>query len=246
MVQMEYSAFEEATVPICSFVLRNGKDEQEGLYFKLSDFKGGMDVQNEKVLEALRDNSVDYFYENAQKNLEVIPGTPFAFWLGDKAVAPYFNSLQMSDYIMPMIGMVTGDTNRFLRFWQEVELNNISFGCHSEEESQESGKKWFPYQKGGNYRRWYGNNEYVVNWENSGYEIKFDNYMGKRVRSHNYNGQQSFVGALTWSSITSSKFSARIVSDGFLYDVAGPFCQVEEKTESAFLRISSQRLRTCI
>ena len=235
MVQMEYSAFEEATVPICSFVLRNGKDEQEGLYFKLSDFKGGMDVQNEKVLEALRDNSVDYFYENAQKNLEVIPGTPFAFWLGDKAVAPYLNSLQMSDYIMPMIGMVTGDTNRFLRFWQEVEINNISFGCHSEEESQESGKKWFPYQKGGNYRRWYGNNEYVVNWENSGYEIKFDNYMGKRVRSHNYNGQQSFVGALTWSSITSSKFSARIVSDGFLYDVAGPFCQVEEKNRKCIL-----------
>ena len=235
MVQMEYSAFEEATVPICSFVLRNGKDEQEGLYFKLSDFKGGMDVQNEKVLEALRDNSVDYFYENAQKNLEIIPGTPFAFWLGDKAVAPYLNSLKMSDYIMPMIGMVTGDTNRFLRFWQEVEINNIAFGCHNEEESKESKKKWFPYQKGGNYRRWYGNNEYVVNWENGGYEIKFDNYMDKRVRSHNYNGQQSFVGALTWSSITSSKFSARIVSDGFLYDVAGPFCQVEEKYRKCIL-----------
>lgn len=167
------------------------------------------------------------YYEFPQDRFLEIKGMPMAFWLGEKGIAPYEDSLDISKYITPMIGMVTGDTNRFLRYWYEVGFNNIGFNCHSEEDSQESGKKWFPYQKGGNYRRWYGNNDYVVNWLNKGYEIKYDNYMGKRVRSHNYNGKQAFVGAITWSSIASGKFSARMVDDGFLYDVAGPFCQVD-------------------
>lgn len=194
-----------------------------------------MDVQKEKVLEALNSDKCTYFYQNSEANMQAIPGMPIAFWLGEQAVKPYGYTLDMSKYISPMIGMVTGDTNRFLRFWQEVDFTNIGFNCVSEEESVESGRMWFPYQKGGNYRRWYGNNEYVVNWKNAGYEIKYDNFMGKRVRSHNYNGKQAFKGALTWSSITSSRFSARIVSDGFLYDVAGPFCQVEEKNRKCLL-----------
>ena len=235
LVQMEYSAYEEATVPICSFVIKNGKAQTDGLYIKLSEFKGGMDVQKEKVLEALNSDKCTYFYQNSEANMQAIPGMPIAFWLGEQAVKPYGYTLDMSKYISPMIGMVTGDTNRFLRFWQEVDFTNIGFNCVSEEESVESGRMWFPYQKGGNYRRWYGNNEYVVNWKNAGYEIKYDNFMGKRVRSHNYNGKQAFNGALTWSSITSSRFSARIVSDGFLYDVAGPFCQVEEKNRKCLL-----------
>ena len=235
LVQMEYSAYEEATVPICSFVIKNGKAQTDGLYIKLSEFKGGMDVQKEKVLEALNSDKCTYFYQNSEANMQAIPGMPIAFWLGEQAVKPYGYTLDMSKYISPMIGMVTGDTNRFLRFWQEVDFTNIGFNCVSEEESVESGRMWFPYQKGGNYRRWYGNNEYVVNWKNAGYEIKYDNFMGKRVRSHNYNGKQAFKGALTWSSITSSRFSARIVSDGFLYDVAGPFCQVEEKNRKCLL-----------
>ena len=235
LVQMEYSAYEEATVPICSFVIKNGKAQTDGLYIKLSEFKGGMDVQKQKVLEALNSDKCTYFYQNSEANMQAIPGMPIAFWLGEQAVKPYGYTLDMSKYISPMIGMVTGDTNRFLRFWQEVDFTNIGFNCVSEEESVESGRMWFPYQKGGNYRRWYGNNEYVVNWKNAGYEIRYDNFMGKRVRSHNYNGKQAFKGALTWSSITSSRFSARIVSDGFLYDVAGPFCQVEEKNRKCLL-----------
>ena len=244
LVQMEYSAFEEATVPVCCFVLRNSPSEQNGLYFKLSEFKGGMNVQKDKVLEAISSPSCSYYFENSQKYMKMIPGTPIAFWLNETAVSPYRESERMSKYITPMIGMVTGDTNRFLRYWQEVDISNIGFGCRSESESQETQKKWFPYQKGGGYRRWYGNNEYVVNWENSGYEIKYDNFVGKRVRSHNYNGLQSFVGAITWSSITSSKFSARIVDDGFLYDVAGPFCQVHEKYRKAILAFIISKVAT--
>lgn len=242
LIQMEYSAFEEATVPICSFVIKNAKENVEGLYFKLSDFKGGMEIQKEKVLDALSDDSCNYVYRNVHENMKRIPGTPISFWLGKQEVSPYDNSLNIEDYIMPMIGMVTGDTNRFLRFWHEVDFNNIGFGYKSEQQSIESGKRWFPYQKGGGYRRWYGNNEYVVNWENGGYEIKFDNYMGKRVRSHNYNGDQAFVGALTWSSITSSKFSARYVEDGFLYDVAGPFCKVDLKYRKCMLAFISSKV----
>ena len=235
IIQMEYSAFEEATVPICSFILKNSKDNNDALCFRLSEFKGGMDVQRKKVLEAIANKDCGYFYETPSLVFDKIPGTPIAFWLNEKYVSSYDFSLDISKYIEPKIGMVTGDTNRFLRFWQEVNYSNIGFGFNNLEDAKKSNLTWFPYQKGGNYRRWYGNNEYVVNWKNDGYEIKYDNYMGSRVRSHNYNGDNAFKGALTWSSITSSKFSARYVEDGFLYDVAGPFCQVEAKYRKVIL-----------
>ena len=90
-------------------------------------------------------------------------------------------------------------------------------------------KKWYPLQKGGDFRKWYGNISYVVNWENDGYELKFNNYMGKRVRSHNYNGVQQFKEGITWNSISASKFHCRYSPTGFTYDAAGPLCEVTQK-----------------
>lgn len=236
LIQMAKGAFfKEATVDICAFILSNKKSDNAGLYFRLENFKGDMEVQKQKVLEALGNTNCGYFYETPSLVFDKTPGTPIAFWLNEKYVSSYDFSLDISKYIEPKIGMVTGDTNRFLRFWQEVNYSNIGFGFNNLEDAKKSNLTWFPYQKGGNYRRWYGNNEYVVNWKNDGYEIKYDNYMGSRVRSHNYNGDNAFKGALTWSSITSSKFSARYVKDGFLYDVAGPFCQVEAKYRKVIL-----------
>lgn len=236
LIQMAKGAFfKEATVDICTFILSNKKSDNAGLYFRLEDFKGDMEVQKQKVLEALGNTNCGYFYETPSLVFDKTPGTPIAFWLNEKYVSSYDFSLDISKYIEPKIGMVTGDTNRFLRFWQEVNYSNIGFGFNNSEDAKKSNLTWFPYQKGGNYRRWYGNNEYVVNWKNDGCEIKYDNYMGSRVRSHNYNGDNAFKGALTWSSITSSKFSARYVKDGFLYDVAGPFCQVEAKYRKVIL-----------
>ena len=229
LVQMEYSAFEEATVPICSFVLKNDRAKEKSLCFRLSDFKGGMEVQKQKVLEALADKNCGYFYEADQFNFSKIPGSPIAYWVSSKVFGAYDNNEVISDYISPRIGLVTGDTDRFLRLWFEIEQDKIYWNCFSNADAKNSEMKWFPYQKGGTYRKWYGNNEYVINWLNDGWECKNDNYSGKRVKSHNYNGDFAFKKAITWTKISSGSFACRYVPNGFMFDDAGPICTVSEE-----------------
>lgn len=236
LVQMEYSAFEEATVPICSFVLKNGKATENGLYFKLSDFKGGMEVQKQKVLEALASKNCGYLYETDQSNFSKIPGSLIAYWLSINA----FNSFtleKISEFISPRIGLVTGDTDRFLRLWYEISFKRVNWNCKSAEESVCSNFKWFPYQKGGAFRKWYGNNEYIINWYNDGWECKNDNFSGSRVKSHNYNGDFAFRSAITWTKISSGSFACRFVPTGFMFDDAGPICSVKEELNVPCLAI---------
>lgn len=112
---MEYSAFEEATVPICSFVLKNEKSNDCGLYFKLSDFKGGMEVQKEKVLEAIANKECGYYYEAQQASFAKIPGSPVAYWVSEAMFNAFQNGTDMSNTAIPKQGMSTCDVNRFVR-----------------------------------------------------------------------------------------------------------------------------------
>lgn len=242
LVQMEYSAFEEATVPICSFVLKNSRATEKGLYFRLSDFKGGMEIQKQKVLEALADKNCGYFYEADQFNFSEIPGSPIAYWVSSKVFGAYDNNEVISDYISPRIGLVTGDTDRFLRLWFEIEQDKIYWNCSSNADAKKSEMKWFPYQKGGTYRKWYGNNEYVINWLNDGWECKNDNYSGKRVKSHNYNGDFAFKKAITWTKISSGSFACRYVPNGFMFDDAGPICTVSEENLPYILALLNSKI----
>ena len=118
-----------------------------------------------------------------------------------------------------------------------MNYSRIKWDCKSTEDNISSGYKWFPYQKGGSYRKWYGNNEYVINWENDGWECKNDNYSGKRVKSHNYNGDYAFKQAITWTKISSGSFACRYVPEGFMFDDAGPICSVSEENVLLFLSL---------
>ena len=214
LVQMEYSAFEEATVPICSFVLKNGKATENGLYFKLSDFKGGMEVQKQKVLEALADKNCGYFYAADQSNFSKIPGSPVAYWVSQK-VFDLFGQDNFLDYFSFKRGVATGDNDRFLRMWYEVGKDNCSIFREKKE------FKWFPYNKGGEYRKWFGNREYLVNWENDGVEIKNYTKNGK-VASRPQNIAFNFCENISYSSLTSGSLSFRHYS-GFINDQAGNY-----------------------
>lgn len=221
LVQMEYSAFEEATVPICSFVLRNGKSSKAGSYFKLSEFKGGMEVQKTKVLEALENKKCGYYYETSLDNYNRINGSPIAFWASEKMLEAFEKFPTISELAPPKQGLATADNNRFLRLWFEPAMNNIGFGCDSCEDALNSGLKWFPYNKGGAFRRWYGNRDYVVNWENDGNEIKNFRDENGKVRSRPQNLAFYFKPAITWSDITSATFSGRYSEKGFMFDIKG-------------------------
>jgi len=127
------------------------------------------------------------------------------------------------------VGLQTGDNDRFLRLWHEVDINKISFSSDSIESSIASKSKWFPYNKGGKRRQWYGNYDYVVNWENDGYEIRnfVDNH-GKR-RSAVRNSRYYFKESLTWSLVTSGGFSIRYREAGSIHDVSGMSAFTEDR-----------------
>lgn len=228
LVQMEYSAFEEATVPICSFVLKNGEATENGLYFKLSDFKGGMEVQKQKVLEALENKDCGYFYEADQSNFSKIPGSPVAYWVGN-ATLQAFNNHTIGEISEPRMGLTTGNNDYYLRLWFEVFIGAIGFRF-SRELAKASNLKWFPYNKGGEYRKWYGNQEYIVNWLNDGNEMQTKMHPdGNRIWAHNFNLDYNFKKHLTWNDLTSGSLSFRAFGDGFLFDSSAAVAFVPEE-----------------
>ncbi|KAA8357667.1 BREX-1 system adenine-specific DNA-methyltransferase PglX [Leuconostoc carnosum] len=221
LIQMEYSAFEEATVPINTFVLKNSSTSENGVYIKLSDFKGGMDVQKVKTLEAIENPDVDYLYRTNQSNFSKIPGSPIAYWASDNLLQDFEIGTRMDELVDPRQGLATADNNRFLRQWFEVSYDKIKFDAKSIPESVSSNKKWFPYNKGGSYRKWYGNYDYVVNWENDGQAIKNFKFPNGKQRSVVRNPNYYFREAITWSAITSGVFSVRLMRSGFVFSNAG-------------------------
>lgn len=215
LVQMAKGAFfKEATVDICAFILKNKKGSEKGLYFRLENFKGGMEVQKQKVLEAIADKNCGYFYEADQSNFSKIPGSPVAYWVSDHVFCA-FDSTLLKDIASTKQGFKTGDNDRFLRLWFEVSTAKAQLYANS-------GQKWVPCTKGGEFRRWYGNLEYVVNWDNDGYEIKnFYDAKGK-LRSRPQNLQINFKPAISWSSISSSKIHFRLYDEKMMYESKGP------------------------
>lgn len=220
LVQMAKGAFfKEATVDICSFVLENNGARKSGSYIRLENFKGGMEVQKQKVLEAIDNKDCGYFYEADENNFSKIPGSPIAYW-ATKAITEVFqNSKLLTEIANPRQGLITGNVNRFVRKWHECSLTNLNLSAKISD-PQRIGK-WFPYCNGGAYRKWYGNNDDVVNWLNDGVEVKgFVDDKGKQ-RSRPQNQQYYYREGGTWSAISSSSFSVRYFPEGFLFSNAG-------------------------
>lgn len=221
LIQFEYSAFEEATVPICTFVLRNTKEDINGLYVKLSDFKGGMEIQRAKTIEAINDSDCKYFFETSMSNYKRIAGSPIAFWTSEEMLNAFENYPTIAELAPPKQGLATANNDRFLKLWFEVPYEKIGFRQQNCDEANKSTKKWFPYNKGGAFRRWYGNRDYIVNWENDGYEIKHFYDENGKLRSRPQNLGFYFREGITWSDITSASFSGRYSDQGFIFDIKG-------------------------
>ena len=223
LVQMAKGAFfKEATVDICAFVLTNETTNKEGIYIRLENYKGDMQVQNEAFLKIIKDisNTKDFF-EIPTIKFNRVPNSPIAYWISDKVADNYKNGKLLNSIAEPKTGMTTGDNNRFLRFWYEIDNTKSFKTAHNSQEALESNAKWFPYCKGGGFKRYYGYNEYFINWENNGFEIKNNlKPNGNKVasvRSENL----YFNKLITWSAVTSGIFSCRINECGSLFDSGG-------------------------
>ncbi|CAX66896.1 BREX-1 system adenine-specific DNA-methyltransferase PglX [Lactobacillus johnsonii] len=217
LIQMEYSAFEEATVPIDTFVLKNSNDKV-GTYLRLSNFKGGMIVQKQKVLEAISDRTVKYLYHTDQLNFDKIPGSPIAYWVSKKT-ANIFNKYPiLKNYAEGSVGIQTGDNNKFIRDWWEVIYYKIKFNSKNVKDTYLA--KWFPYNKGGDYRKWYGNDLTVIDWKNDGRDIK-DTSEKSGHHYQEYSDNLKFRSMITWTRISSNTPSFRYKNSGYLSDMAG-------------------------
>lgn len=218
LIQFEYSAFEEATVPICTFVLRNDNDINKSLCFRLSDFKGGMEIQQQKVLDALADKSCGYYYETDQTNFSKIPGSPIAYWVSENLLASFTNGNRLGNIADSKQGIATADNNKYLRLWYEVSVENVKFDAKTHEEASLCSEKWYPYNKGGEFRKWYGNNDFVVNWYRDGKDLRNDRKAVLRNRPF------YFKPCFSWSLVTSSVAAFRYKPMGHIFDVAGMSC----------------------
>lgn len=228
LIQMEYSAFEEATVPICTFVLRNAPIHYTGNYLRLSDFKGGMDVQRQKVLEAQETEKCAYRFSARQDNFEKIPGAPVAYWVSEKVGDIFINTTALGKTGQTTKGLITGDNNRFMRLWWEIQRFDIRFDVRNNDEAKASGAKWFPCNKGGDYRKWYGNQEYIINWKDDGKEILKDAEKDKR-HSQDYYTRLKFKPSISWSSISSNKPSFRYRNNELIDHAGMAFVPDEEE-----------------
>lgn len=168
------------------------------------------------------ENGAKIFYPNvSQKNFEYIPGSPIGYWVSPKIIKVFTSNLALSAVCSPTQGLATADNARFLRLWHEVSQSRIGFGFENAASAARSQKKWFPCNKGGSFRKWYGNQTHLVNWENDGYEIKnFTNSEGKQL-SRPQNTKYYFKEAISWSAISSGiGLSFRYFPKGFIFDHA--------------------------
>lgn len=170
-----------------------------------------------------------------QKNFEKIPGMPIGYWASENLLEDFEKGIKTSELIEPKQGLATADNDRFLRQWYEVEEEKISYNAKSITETENNEYKWYPYNKGGERRQWYGNYDYVVNWENNGNAIRNFKDSNGKLRSVVRNPNYYFKEAITWPLITSGGYSIRYRESGSIHDVSGMSAFSENKLRLKYI-----------
>lgn len=236
LIQPQYHTFfESAAVPICTFCLQAGCTPNfEASFIKLEQFRGA-ELQAPRALEAIRNTTVSWFYTAKPDSFSKVPSSPIAYWVPQKVINAFADHAPISVDSQAKQGLITGDNDRFLKLWQEVDVNRFCWNASSRQQAQTSGAKWFPFHKGGGFRKWYGNHAFIVNWENDGIELQnFVDSAGK-LRSRPQSMDFYFLPGVTWTSVTISTFNSRFCSGGFIYSEPGPVLHNDSVDELMFL-----------
>jgi type II restriction/modification system DNA methylase subunit YeeA len=198
-----------------------------GIYRRL--FKEHVQVRSiNKIKQLFLDKEYGY-YESSQESFKKVPGNQIGYWLSERMLKVFEESNELENYASVRQGMATSNNNRFLKYWFEVSFSNIGVSVPNRKIAMDTQKKWFPYNKGGSYRKWFGNIDFVVNWENDGEEIKkFRDFKNSTLTSSMGVAGLPFIFKpnITWSKVTAGKFSVRYFNEGFLFDVSG--CSIFE------------------
>ena len=220
-----------------AFVIAKHKSDEGGVYFRLVDGKNCTD-KKDMFLRALREHTSKVYYQNVfQSNFEKIPGCPVGYWVLPDILRIFTSNLALSAVASPCVGLQTADNARFLRLWFEVSRSRIGFGFENAALAARSGLKWFPHNKGGGFRRWYGNQDYVLNWKNNGEEIK--NYPGAIIRNPSF----YYKSAVSWSVICSNKLNFRFYPVGVIPNMCGMCCYTDDfDTQIYILGLSNSKI----
>ena len=220
-------------VSTVAWISQKKSPKNDGTYLRLVDYNNA-DLKEEEFF-----NKANYF-QAKQKDFEKIPGSPIAYWVSDKVREIFEKNKKLGEVGEAKQGLATADNNRFLRLWNEVSFTKIGYNMSNSQEALESKKKWFPCNKGGEFRKWYGNQEYLVNWENDGYEIKnFYDEKGK-LRSRPQNTEYYFKESISWGLITSGGSSFRYFPKGFIFDISAVSYFIEKKEREILGTLNSK------
>lgn len=211
LIQLEYSGFAGATVPICTYTFHNSLIKgYKGGYVRLSDFVGAA-VQAPKALEAIENLDCGWFYRRDADTFKQIPGTPIAYWASDGLLSAMADGVKLSSFGRTSKGIITGKNDKFIRLWWECAVGTIGFSSSSVSDLF-SGRKWHPCTKGGSYRKWFGNLDSVIDWSNNGHSV-FESASREGNHAQDYSDELKFKPAISWSAITSSIPSFRYASN---------------------------------
>ncbi|MHB1596840.1 MAG: BREX-1 system adenine-specific DNA-methyltransferase PglX [Streptosporangiaceae bacterium] len=199
-------------VSTCAFVLA-GRHSGRTTFLRLTSAADESGKRN--LLRDLREPNTVGRYDLDLAALQEIPGTPLSYWLNPSLVAAFDTSDRLEDLAPVCQGLATADSSRFVRAWVEVSASNIGIGLPSREAAQASGRRWFPENKGGPSRRWYGNQWHILDWDDDGAEL-----FGLRPKSVIRNSQHYFKPAVSWSAVGAST-AFRYYPTGFIFDNAG-------------------------
>ncbi len=226
LIQLEYSGFAGATVPVCTFTYHNSHiDGYKGGYVRLADFTGPA-VQAPKALEAIQNPVCGWFYRRDADTFKQIPGTPIAYWASDALLDAFTNKEKLGLFAKPQVGLQTSDNDRFLRYWFECSLGDMSVACNSVESSLSLDAKWYPHNKGGSFRKWYGNRDHVIEYAKNGRSLS------AAPGASRIKDSIAFLSCITYSRITSGQIAFRMQPSGSLFDSAAvamfpPVCDMK-------------------
>ena len=215
MIQQSTHGYAGVTVPTTMFVLTEGAQGVTGTYIRLEDFDRPQ-WQEPRALEALANPDCEWLHKCSAESFKYITGSPVVYWATPAMHRAFENGTPLGEIAEPKQGMVTRDNNRFMRLWWEVDHARTSTHLSSHEEARaDKSYKWVPCTSGGAYRKWYGNYESVVNWENDGEELIA--FSGPHIKNREY----YFKESVTWTAISSSVLSTRYAPAGFVPEHAG-------------------------
>ena len=203
LIQFEYSAFEEATVPVCTFAFQNRHIQKKGCYLRLVDFRGGMEVQRQKTLEAIENHDCGFYYEQNADNFSKIPGSPVAYWLSDVVFNVFDKSKEsIRNFAFGEGKNVTTNNAKYILFAWEVNKKDIGAFDY----------KWLPCAMGGDYRKWYGNIVNVIDWSLEARSYYKTNQAGRIIREEFWD-----MSGVTWGKISSASPSFRYLDNKQMY-----------------------------